>query len=191
MKKKALMALLVLTLAFTSLAGCGATEEQEDTKTESSRDRKSRDKDKDEDIDEDRDYNKESEGYESSEQVIKGFWKGMKNVDEDEIASCFYSLADAEDDIEDNYQLAKKLLNYTTIHTQEIDIELEDDGDDAEDLVSEYGYRNYDAAEIYTVTVPLTQEIDDITYEVNGSNVEVKLQLKDVERPLDFDMNHD
>ena len=91
----------------------------------------------------------------------------MKNVDEDEIASCFYSLADAEDDIEDNYQLAKELLNYTTIHTQEIDIELEDDGDDAEDLVSEYGYKNYDAAEIYTVTVPLTQEIDDITYEVD------------------------
>ena len=43
----------------------------------------------------------------------------VMNVDEDEIASCFYSLADAEDDIEDNYQLAKELLNYIELEKEE------------------------------------------------------------------------
>lgn len=108
------------------------------------------------------------DAYDSSEEVIKAFWKAMATEDEDLMITCFYSKSDAEDDIKDNMDRAHIIADYTEIHTKDIEFEKsDDDQDDIDEIVKDYGYKKFDDAEKYTVTVPMTQDINDVTYDVN------------------------
>lgn len=108
-----------------------------------------------------------SNGYVSSEKVIKAFWIGMSEVNKDSIASCFHPSVDSALVVDNNYEIAKKIKDNTQVLVDEIELTLENDLSDAIDIVDSYGYAGYDAVEAYSVTVPLVQEIKGQAYDVN------------------------
>lgn len=113
------------------------------------------------------------EGFESSDEVIEAYWQAFVDVKKSEFRDCFPDPDKAkkgetniEDQIDDQYELAKAMEDSTEVDLDGIIIESENYDVDkvANNLDKAY---DIEKAKISTVTVPLIQTVDEGTYHVN------------------------
>ena len=104
----------------------------------------------------------------SSESVIKAFWRAYSTINADLMTECFSSLSKTTDNIvSSNIENAEKLSSYTTIYPDLITISKNDT--DAKKVVEENNYTEYSDAVCYTVEVPMIQTIQNGTYNVKDT----------------------
>ena len=125
--------------------------------------------------------NYEEYGYDSSESAIKALWKGFAKCDEDKLSSCLISgdiaksgyredvdefsdeLLDAIMEIVEAAEDKGVVIDYKNLEitdTEDYDIDEDDDMEDLPDIF------DIDGAELCTVIVPETQEVDGTVYEI-------------------------
>lgn len=113
------------------------------------------------------------EGFESSDEVIEAYWQAFVDVKKSEFRDCFPDPDKAkkgetniEDQIDNQYELAKAMEDSTEVDLDGITIESENYDVDkvANNLNKVY---DIEKAKISTVTVPLIQTVDEGTYHVN------------------------
>lgn len=113
------------------------------------------------------------EGFESSDEVIEAYWQAFVDVKKSEFRDCFpdpdkvkKGETNIEDQIDDQYELAKAMEDSTEVDLDGITIESENYDVDkvANNLNKVY---DIEKAKISTVTVPLIQTVDEGTYHVN------------------------
>ena len=113
------------------------------------------------------------EGFESSDEVIEAYWQAFVDVKKSEFRDCFPDPDKAkkgetniEDQIDDQYELAKAMEDSTEVDLDGITIKSENYDVDkvANNLNKAY---DIEKAKISTVTVPLIQTVDEGTYHVN------------------------
>ena len=164
MIKKKLVTLTILTaMSIFALTGCGDKKEKEikdgnKITTEASIDTP------DEIID---DEEENDVTYSSSKEVITAFFEANSTIDKDLMTSCFYPYGEnVENVVEANITNASAISSYTEFKIDEITFE-EDDTVDIDEVIKTYNYKKYDDAQYYTVTVPLVQTIEGVTYNVD------------------------
>ncbi|MBR3645939.1 MAG: hypothetical protein IKN54_05930 [Lachnospiraceae bacterium] len=125
--------------------------------------------------DSDDDDKKESKyGYDTSDEVIKAFWKAYEDCDKEGFRMCFVDEKSAKkdgttntDDLVDNsYESAVKLKETVEFNLEEMTIESESC---EKDIVKEEILEAFDIDEVVKskVVVPLKQKIDGTVYNVN------------------------
>ncbi|MBQ8218170.1 MAG: hypothetical protein IJZ79_02590 [Bacilli bacterium] len=174
MKKKLFKMLLATSLCVLMIGttGCGLlnndSSKDNDTEVEQSDDREEKENEK----------NENETGYDSSEDVINAFWKSMEDQDRDLMASCFYEKANTADEaIDANMTAAETTGDYTVYDLDNVSIEV--NNEDAESVVEELNYEDYDEVEHFTVTVPMSQTIENVRYEVNDIYDVVTICIED------------
>lgn len=157
MKKKLFLLLMATTLC-TSLVACSLKPDEGRERTDG--------------YESNKDDEESKEGFESSDDVITAYWQAYADVKKSEFKEVFPSQdlssrsdSNIDDIIDESYDNAKSIQDYTIIDVDNIEIDSENyDVDDLDsDITKAF---DIEKAKLSTVTVPLTQTIDGTDYEV-------------------------